>query len=393
MKSFKMNGLNKLVSLILIAVVLICTVGFAAGGWQSDPNDEPDSGEVGDNTDKTDENKDGNNEQTDGGEENTPPADENPDNSKPQLPSEDIKEPIIEPPKYYSSVTGLEITEEQLNSTPYGFVLNPQKPLYGISDSDLTVEFPIEDGSTRILSYVTDAASLWKVGSLSATRAFISSTSNFFGGIVVSYGNDDVVKYSAWDTSKLDLDISKFTDCYYIENTLYIYTNGTMVKRAYDKASILTSSPYKSAPYSFAENGNEVIGATKATSVIIPYSSTNETEFYYSETSQKYLYFKSGERKVDMLNGKNISFGNIFILFANATTYENADGTELVLDTVAGGSGYYISKGHLTEMRWSVNESGALEFKSLSGDELTVNRGNAYIGYFKASNASKITFG
>ena len=35
-----------------------------------------------------------------------------------------------------------------------------------------------------------------------------------------------------------------------------------------------------------------------------------------------------------------------------------------------------------------VNENGELEFKTLNGDRLTVNRGNAYIGYFKASNAS-----
>ena len=386
MKSFKMNSLQRLVSFILIAVLLICTVGFAANGWQS-TNDDPDSGEVGDSTDKTDENTDG----------ISPPSDnnsnDNQDGDSTQNPGEDEipDEPVIELPKYKSPITGLDISEETAFTTPVGFVLNPVMPLYGISDSDLTIEFPIENGSTRILSYTTNSSTLWKVGSLAPTRAFISSSSNFFGGIVVSYGNDDIVKYSAWDTSKIDLDISKISECYYIENTLYVYTSKELVDLAKQKSPMLSTSAYKTAPYLLNETEDDIIGTTKASSVILPFSNSNETELYYSDTSEKYLYFKSGSRKVDMLNGKNISFTNIFVLFSNAVTYEKSSGTELVIDTTSGGAGYYISKGYMTEIRWSVDENGSLEFKTLKGEKLTVNKGNAYIGYYKASNASKIT--
>ena len=91
-----------------------------------------------------------------------------------------------------------------------------------------------------------------------------------------------------------------------------------------------------------------------------------------------------------MLTGKNIAFTNLFILFANTTTYETHNGTELVLDNVSGGSGYYISGGQATEIKWRVNDSGDLEFTSLDGEILSVNRGNAYVGYFKASNSLNI---
>lgn len=388
MKSFKMNSLQRLVSFILIAVLLICTVGFAAGGWQS-TNDEPDSGEVGDKTDKTDENTDGTPPSSDENK-NNDSADVGEDTQKPDD-AEQPDEPVIEIPKYTSQITGLEVSSDVAFSTPVGYVLNPVMPLYGISGSDLTLEFPIEDGSTRILSYTTNTAMLWKVGSLAPTRAFISASSNFFGGIVVSYGNDDVVKYSAWDTSKIDLDISKISDCYYIENTLYIYTSKDLVDLAKQKSPSLNVSTYKTAPYIFNETEENILGTTKASSVILPFSNSNETELYYSDSSEQYLYFKSGSRKVDMLNGKNISFTNIFVLFSNATTYEKSSGTELVIDTTSGGAGYYISKGYMTEIRWSVDENGALEFKTLKGEKLTVNKGNAYISYYKASNASKVT--
>ena len=396
MKSSKLNSLNRLLSFLLIAVLLVCTVGFAAGGLQSVPN-EPDSGENGIPTDKTDENTDGNNNENNPS--LNPPEDSdnsnddnsNEDNTTP--PQEDLTppEPPIEIPKYYNIATGLETTEEISKATPIGFVINPEMSIYGISGADISIEFPIENGSTRMLAYTTNPAMLWKVGAMSKTRAFISSSSNFFGGIVVSYGNDDIIKYSAWDTSKVELDISKFSECYFIENTLYIYTSQDMVKSAVQKKGMLQNSGYKTMPYLFRESQDSILGPVSANTVRLPYSEANETTFYYSEASNQYLYFKSGSRKVDMLNGKNIAFTNIYILFANATTYEKADGTELVIDTVSGGSGYYISCGTMTEFRWSVDSNGELIFSALNGSRLEVNRGNSYIGYFKASNSSLVT--
>ncbi len=382
MKTLKMNSLQKLVSFVVIAVLLICTVGFAVDGWQS-PNDEPDSGNVGDTTGETDENTDG----------NIPPKTDSTDTPTDDVPvdaPETPENPTTPAPVYTNPITGLEISAEQSSETPIGFVLDPTAPLYGISSSDLTLEFPLEDGNTRMLSYTTNYSMLWKVGSLAPTRAFISGSSNFFGGTVVSYGNDDIVKYSAWDTSKIDLDISKITDCYYVENTLYIYTSKELVDIATKTAPSLSASPYKTAPYLFNETDTDINGTKEAFTVTIPYSDKNETELYYSETSGQYLYFKSGSRKVDMLNGKNVSFTNVFVLFANATTYEKADGTELVIDTLSGGTGYYISKGYLTEIRWSIDENGSLKFRTLNGEQLTVNKGTSYISYYKASNASKV---
>jgi len=388
MKSFKMSSLQKLVSFVLIAVLLICTVGFAADGWRS-PNDEPDSGNVDDTTGEADENTDGDNPPN---EEPTDPPTEDPTDVPSTEPEPEPITPTPTPPApvYTNTITGLEISAEQNSQTPIGFVLDPQAPLYGVSSSDLALEFPLEDGKSRLLTYTTNYSMLWKVGTLAPTRAFISGSSNFFGGIVVSYGNDDIVKYSAWDTSKIDLDVSKVTDCYYVENTLYIYTSKELVDIAAKTTPALSNSPYKTAPYLFNITDEDVKGTTEATTVTIPYSDKNETNLYYSETSGQYLYFKSGSRKVDMLNGKNVSFKNVFVLFANATTYEKADGTELVMDTLSGGTGYYISAGYLTEIRWSIDENGNLKFRTLSGEQLTVNKGTSYISYYKASNASKV---
>ena len=114
MKSSKLNSLNRLLTFLLIAALLVCTVGFAAGGLQPDPN-EPDSGENGPTTDKTDENKDGNNDSPsdpsiDKDDNNTTNQDNN--NADNNIQEEPTPPPIEIPKKFYNAATGLEVSEE-----------------------------------------------------------------------------------------------------------------------------------------------------------------------------------------------------------------------------------------------------------------------------------------
>ena len=382
MKSLNLKGFYKFVSLLLIAILVVSAVGIAASGRES-TTDKPDSGDVDNTADNTDENKDGT---TENNEDKTNTNDNETTNEELTPPSNIVPEEI-----FLSKITGLQISKEEYNAIPKGMLVDPLRPLYGVSKSDLIIEFPIEDGTSRMLAYTTNAEVMWKIGALKATRNYISNMSNFFGGVVISYGNDDKVVYNAWDTDDIVLDLSQYSDCYYIENTLYVYTSEVMVDVAENRMSASANlSEYKNAPYSFSET--TVSGVTDATTISIPYSGTNVTKLYYHEGSGKYLYYKGDNRRMDMLTGENVSFTNVFILFSNATTYENSDGCELVIDTVAGGRGYYISNGGLTEFLWSTNSSGELMFKNLMGETLEVNRGNAYIAYYKASLASNIIF-
>ena len=381
MKNLKLKGFYKFLSLLLIAILVASAVGFAASGRESTPT-EPDSGEVGNQTDETDENIDGQ-----APDNSSKPSDDN------TIPNEEQTPPTTTPPEeiFLNKITGLKVTEEEYNAIPKGIVVDPMRPLYGISKSDLTVEFPIEDGTSRLIAYTTNAEVMWKIGSLKATRNFMSSISNFFGGVVISYGNDDRVVYDVWETDNIVLDLSQYSDCYYIENTLYVYTSENMVEIAENRMSANASlTTYNDAPYVFT--ASEVSGVTTATTVSIPYSDNNVTNLYYHEGSGKYLYYKGDNRRMDMLTGENVAFNNVFILFSNATTYENSDGCELVIDTVAGGRGYYISRGGLTEFVWSTTKNGELVFKNLMGEALEVNQGNAYIAYYKASLAANIAF-
>ena len=108
-------------------------------------------------------------------------------------------------------------------------VLNPRAPLYGVSDSEIAIELPIEDGSSRLLVYTTDEDVLWKIGALAPTRSYISELSGYFGGILVSYGKDDSINPNPSEYNAKALDLSLYSDCHYIENSHYVYTSENMI--------------------------------------------------------------------------------------------------------------------------------------------------------------------
>ena len=191
---------------------------------------------------------------------------------------------------------------------------------------------------------------------------------------------------------KIIFDLSKHYGSFYRENAKFVYTRHDKLDLALDSAIGLKGEFYKAAPYDFVTEGI-VLGISEATSVTLPFSEKNETSFHYSEKTGTYLMYKSGNRKVDMLSGKNLAFENVFVLFADATTYEKSSGTELVIDVMSGGRGYYVTKGTVTEFTWGLNEIGELNFYSLSGERLTVNQGNNYIAFYKASEAANVKIG
>ena len=60
------------------------------------------------------------------------------------------------------------------------------------------------------------------------------------------------------------------------------------------------------------------------------------------------------------------------------------------MDVMSGGRAYYVTRGKLTEFTWALNELGELNFYSLSGERLTVNPGNSYVAFYKASEAANV---
>lgn len=370
MKWLQNGNLAKLVAFFVIAVVITCTVSFAANGWQSFITTNPESDNIAVNnttqSDNVDENKDG-------------------DSTNQDIP---VTAPV---PTYYHYLTGLETDLEGSLKKPLCVVLSSQDPLYGISSSYMTVEMPVEYGNTRILCFTDSAQYLGKIGSIAPSRGYISNIATYLGGVLLSYGYDDMFDYEYY-TPESSLDFSAISGYCYTEYNTMNYTNGDLVSAFINNAKIntvTTGSP--SRPYDFCEVENSIIKTDKsASNIIISFSDDNHTELTFSDTENKYLFSKNSGSKTDLLNDKVISYDNAFVLFADSTTYETSDSTQLILNTLEGGKGYYISNGAFCDITWSRDTSGNLVFFSHDGSKLIINRGTSYIAFVKSSVESTV---
>ena len=364
MKWLQNGNLAKLVAFFVISVVITCTVSFAANGWESFVNDSNSSdGAINDA--------------------NTNSA-INPGTEEEQDPTGDI--PAVLPvQKYYHSITGLETDAQTHSKRPICFVFSSLDPLYGISSSYLTIEIPTEYGNTRLLCFTDDAKTLGKIGSLAPGRGYISNLAAYFGGILLCYGNDDGVKY---DHITVDdtLDFSATPGYCYTEYNSFIYTNADLVNALLNNSKTDESlSDAVTLPYGFLPFGERLLlDGDTANCVCVTYTEGNTTQLIYSPADKSYFLTKNNSVKSDLLNDKAIKYDNAFILYADSTTYESADTTQLIMDTYSHGTGLYMTDGKYVEITWEKDAAGSLVFYN-NGELLNVNRGTTYIGFVKSS--------
>ena len=367
----------RLIAFFLTAIILACTFGFSVDGWQY----------IGDETDN-DADKETDEDPDDGESEGLP------GDTEPDLPPEDEtpEEPEIYIPEFTSRITGLEVNEDTYNSAMLAFVMNADLPTFGISDAELLCEIPTEDGRTRLIAFIPENVNLWKIGSVTQTRGYISNLVKYFSGVLISGGNDDSIKYTCCDMKGMELDLSGNNGFSYTEYTDNIYTNCDLLSSALTSSGIDQNSATKMPlPYIHSDFGNEPIGfETPANTVKIQQSSLSVSELRYSPDEGGYLLLYNGNPRADALNGDKAIFTNCLVLFADSITYDNSECSQMVMDTIGDGSGYYFTGGSYTEINWTAPAGGIMTFYSVDGEKLTVNRGTTYISFLKSSNAESL---
>ena len=366
MNTSKTSSYGRLVAFFIVAVTLVCVLGFVASGWQTDDSNDA-TGDV------------------------LPPPDDSEntgvDNTQDTLPNPET------PPVFTNRLTGLQTSEAESMRRPVAFVIDPDAPAYGIADTPLMIEIPAENGRTRLASFSTDISTLGKIGSLSSTRGYITNLIKFFNSIAIYHDSDDGVEYDASDHSELSFDLSANSGYHYTEYTEFMYTNGDLIKAGLNNSQINTTTADSfELPYTFVSGDSRVKFDDPASSVTIAYSTSNAVTLSYSTESCKYTMIRNGEIKKDLLTDKVVCFDNVFVLFADSITYENADSTETVMQTIGSGIGYYITSGTRVSITWCATDDGKMSFYTNDGAKLEVNTGNSYISVVKSSMMSSVTF-
>ena len=368
MKKMKASSSLRLIAFFLVATILVCAFGFSADGWQLKSEGASPAPQQSTQKPAT----------------NNTPLPENGNNTE--------TPPQPEPPKFYNYLTGEETTEELSSLRHTAFVLNPAAPMYGISSSDLIIEFPIEDGSTRLLSFINDPTNIAKIGSLASNRNYITNLAVAFGATLFSIGNDDTVEYSKCSVDEKNIIDTDVTNYIYTEFARFSYTSGALVNDAFATNGYINSKAEIPCPFLFNQSDDTPIkGDSIFNEITIPYSASSKTVLSYSHETATYFLEKNSSKMSDMATSSAVDFTNCFVLFADSVTYENQSSTQMVLSTMGHGTGYYFTKGTAKQITWSLSEDGRLVFLDDTSNELIVNKGKTFISFVKSSQISDIT--
>ncbi len=374
MNKTKSSNPVRLIAFFLTAFILVCTFGFTVDGWQIGEGEDFGSSADG----------------SEGESPSAPPSDENEENQE-----EPKEEPEIILPKFYNRITGLETSEAIASRAHMAFVINPDLPSYGISGADLICELPTEDGSSRVIAFLPETDNLWKIGSITNTRGYISNIVRYFGAVCVSAGSDDTIYYTQCDIKDRHLDLSVNTSYQYTEFTKNVYTNRDLLNSGISDLGIDPGSIKKpTLPYDFGALGGEPIkfGEENASIIKINQAANLVTELRFDEKSRQYTLYKNGSVIVDALNDKGLEFTNCFILFADSITYDNSECSQMVMDTIGKGYGYYFTEGAVCHISWVGSGDSTLCFYTEDGERLTANRGCTYISFVKSSKAESLIY-
>ena len=83
---------------------------------------------------------------------------------------------------------------------------------------------------------------------------------------------------------------------------------------------------------------------------------------------------------------------NIKTASFDSVTYDNFECSQMIMDTLGSGRGFYFTNGTVCEINWVSNSDGSLSFYQPDGQKLIINRGRSYISFMKSSRMDNLFY-
>ena len=302
--------------------------------------------------------------------------------------------------------------ERSTNSRPVAVMVNNiansqrqnARPQRGIGSADLLIEAKVEGGITRLCAVFSDADSIPEVGPIRSGRDqflqllmpwdilyYHDGESIFctqfihvynYSGLNIggkNYFNTPVHPHVAHRIKRN-------------ENVAYEHTEFTSAKeirQAAADAGIGLTYPYEGTFFRFADYRtdavNDLADTPSARSILITYSASYKTSFAYNSWNRNYkmsMYSsrtKKFESAVDELTGKQLTFANVVVCFANIAAYAGDSHDVQEVQYVEGGQAYLFTSGGVQTGRWEKDHpTHPIRLYTDAGEEMTLNRGKTY---------------
>ena len=279
------------------------------------------------------------------------------------------------------------------------------RPQRGIGSADLLIESKVEGGITRLCAVYSNVNEIPEVGPLRSGRdqflqllmpwqalyyhdgesifctQFVSVYN--YSGLNIggkSYFNTPVHPHVAHRNNRNRNVAYEHTE----------FTSGKEIQQAADNAGISLKNLYDSTFFRFADYRTSAVNTLKgepsAKKLHITHSASYQSELVYGSRSKTYALSMYDPSKkvysstVDELTGKQLTFDNVVVCFANIAAYAGDSHDVQEVQYVQGGQAYLFTHGGVQTGRWEKNHpTQPLKLYTDSGEEMTLNRGKTYL--------------
>lgn len=306
-------------------------------------------------------------------------------------------EPVVtEPAEVFVHPLNGQILSEPFQDRVVAVMLNnivSAMPQFGNGRADVLYEMLAEGGITRCMGIYGNIADVPKVGSIRSARKYYVDLALGYHAFYVHFGGSAEADSFIKQTRIPDLnglvsdqyffrDYDRLNSGYASEHTWFIDGKKIMQYAAERGINMVEEVPRE---YGFTFDDSTIIGipANVVTAYFNmdgkPSSYTKYTKFTYNPEERVYYAEQYNNPYIDAGTGATLSFSNVVVL--SATNYLQEDRYHMTIETVGGGSGYYVALGQLVPIRWSrADMTDSFVFTLEDGSPLTFQRGKTYIG-------------
>lgn len=337
-------------------------------------------------------------------------------------------EPTPTPTPVYDPdpLTGVEKPDDYKDERVVAIMINnisACRPQRGLNSAKVLFESKVEGGITRFMGLFDDYENLPTVGPVRSGRDQFFRLIVPYQALYVHIGRSGITQTYIDDSDYNEFDVdgryAKIT--YFDENRSAqgykqehtAYTNAELLTSYLENNDVDMEHTMTSPIFDFVnydEPARQLEGES-ALSLGIVHSDSYRTYFDYDTTSNQYkMSMYSSSQGVtptyDENDGEQVSFDNLFVLFADIEPYyypggnldangnDKGDPDYQKVDYEFGGYGFYVNGGVIEQIRWFKGATNqVLRFTDMSGDNaLKVNTGRSYVAIVDLDEYDNFTY-
>lgn len=303
--------------------------------------------------------------------------------------------PVPEAPKYYSALTGMEVSEELSKKPVTGIMIENSvdaRPQAGLVDAGVVFEAIAEGGITRFLALFQEAQPDYIGPIRSARPYYVRWASGFDAAYIHSGGSGEALQLIRTLGVK-DLDhgalgekiASRVSNRYAPHN---VYSSMAKIEQIRNEKGYTTST-FDSFARLTEENKKELV-SQPALSISFDISSPlYDTSYTFDSESKLYKRVMAGEPHTDERSGKQISPRVVVALYMAYSIHP--DGVHSVYNNIGSGKAMIFQNGVAVEGVWEKSsDTASLHIKTTSGEDMPLEAGQKW---FTAIPEGRVTFG